>query len=165
MSFINYLSFLALLSGLLLAGCKQSLVISDVNYAQPIETVLTPDEDGVVKDHKSGFSFNIMPLQYAETEDTSSVTTEQVRYIRSNNGFYYITAPEYKNVYVMAPGEHQLKLENTIRISEEGIAEPALNQRKEYIQLVDRSTGAAWALNTKGIQEGESIASNKRGEK
>ncbi len=162
---VNYLSISILLAGLILAGCKQSLVISEVNYAQPVEAVLTPDKDGVVKDTKNGFIFNIMPLQYAETEDTSSVTTDEVRYIRSNNGFYYITVPEYKNVYVMAPGEHELKLEKKIKVSEEGIAEPALNQRKKYIQLVDRATGTAWALDNEGIQEGEAIASNKKGEK
>lgn len=165
MKLIKYFSFAILIAGLSLTGCKQSLVISDVDYAQPIETVLTPDAEGVVEDAKNGFSFSIMPLQYAETEDTTSVTTEEVRYIRSNSGFYYITAPDYKHVYVMAPGKDQLKLENKIRISEEGLAEPAFNQRKSYIQLVDLETGTAWALNADGIQEEESLASNKRGEK
>lgn len=165
MKLINYFSFAILISGLSLTGCKQTLVISDVQYAQPIETVLTPDEEGIVEDRKNGFSFNIMPLQYAETEDTTSVTTEEIRYIRSNSGFYYITAPGYKHVYVMSPGKDQLKLENKIRISEEGLAEPALNQRKSYIQLVDLETGAVWALSSEGIQEEESLASNKRGER
>lgn len=165
MNVVNYLSITILFAGLMLTGCKQSLVISDVNYAQPVETVIEPDKEGIVNDPKNGFSFNILPLQYAETEDTSSVTTSEVRFIRSKNGFYYITAPEYRNVYVMAPEESELKLKNRIRVSEEGVAKPALNQRGEYIQLVDRATGTAWALNNEGVQEGESIASNKRGEK
>ncbi|MDZ7693740.1 MAG: hypothetical protein U5K69_21910 [Balneolaceae bacterium] len=66
---------------LLFAGCKQSMVISDVNYSQPIETVLTPNEEGVVEDIQHGISFNILPLQYIETQDTSSVTTQEVRMI------------------------------------------------------------------------------------
>lgn len=165
MSLINYLSICVLLAGVLAAGCKQSLVISDVDYAQPVESVLTPNEEGIVEDTKNGFSFNIKPLQYSETGDTSSVTVEEVRYIRSRDGFYYITAPGFSSVYVMAPEKGQLKLENRIGITEEGIAEPALNQRGEYIQLVDRSDDQVWALSPDGIRESESsIASNERRE-
>lgn len=150
-----------LVVGIILTGCSQSLVISKVDYAQPIESVLTPDEDGIVEDPQNGFSFSIMPLQYAETQDTSSVTTEQVRYIRSKEGFYYITATGYKNVYVMEPKKNSLKLENKIMISEDGITKPAFNQRETFIQLLDRDTGSAWALDPDGVRESESIASNE----
>lgn len=140
---------------MLFVGCKQSMVISDVNYSQPIETVLTPDENGIVEDVQHGLSFNILPLQYAETQDTSTVTTRQVRMIRGQEGFYYITAPNYSNVYVMAPEKHKLTLKKKIKISEEGIEEPAFNQRDSYVQLLNRKTNQSYMLTEEGIQEKE----------
>ncbi|MDR8390934.1 hypothetical protein NC796_07285 [Aliifodinibius sp. S!AR15-10] len=138
---------------LLFAGCKQSMVISDVNYSQPIETVLTPNENGVVEDVQHGLSFNILPLQYAETEDTSSVTTREVRMIRGKEGFYYITAAGYSNVYVMAPEKNQLKLKKKIKISEEGIEQPAFNQRDTYVQLLNRETEDTYMLTEEGVKQ------------
>ncbi|MFH5833971.1 hypothetical protein ACG2F4_08785 [Halalkalibaculum sp. DA3122] len=145
------------LTGLLLlvAGCKQSLVISDVNYAQPIESVLTPDEEGTVVDVQHGLSFNILPLQFAETGDSSAVATRQVRLIRGKQGFYYITAPGYSNVYVMAPEKHKLTLKREINIDEEGIEEPAFNQREAYVQLLDRKTSESYRLTEQGILEND----------
>lgn len=137
-------------------GCKQTLVISDVDYSQPIESVLETDENGMVNDVRTGLSFNILPLQYVETQDSSSVTTEEVRMIRGNEGYYYITSPGYQNVYVMAPEKSTLKLKNKILIKEGGISKPAFNQRNPYVQLLNRETGENYALTEKGIQKPDS---------
>lgn len=153
-----------LLGIVLLVGCNQSMVIENVDYSQSIESVLSPNEDGIVDDVQRGLQFNIMPLQYEETQDTSSVTVDQVRYIRGQEGFYYITASEFKNVYIMSPDDGQLVLEEKFMISEEGIASPALNQRGSYIQLVNRESGDSWRLNSDGIQEDESQTENSNGE-
>lgn len=126
-SYIQAAIFITMIATVLLAGCKQSMVISKVDYSQSIESVLQPDEDGTVKDVKHGLTFNIKPIQYAETQDTSSVTTNQVRYIRGQEGYYYITAPNYKNVYVMAPEKGKLVLKETLKTSEDGISKPAFN--------------------------------------
>lgn len=136
-----------------MTGCKQSMVISKVDFSQSIESVLTPDEDGTVEDVQHGLKFNIKPLQYIETQDTSSITTEEVRYIRGQEGYYYITAPNYKNVYVMAPEKGELKLKEKLTVSESGLEEPALNQRTSYIQLLNRSTGEIWRLNPDGLEK------------
>lgn len=140
---------------LLFTGCKQSMVISEVDYSQPIERVLVPNDKGVVKDVQHGISFNILPLQYAETQDTSSVTTNEIRMIRGKEGYYYITAPGYSNVYVMAPEKHQLKLTKKIKISEQGIDEPAFNQRNSYVQLLNRKNNNTYALTEQGIRQQE----------
>jgi hypothetical protein len=161
---IQTITAVILMAGMFLTGCKQSMVISKVDYSQSIESVLTPDEDGTVQDMQHGLSFNIKPLQYAETQDTSSVTTEQVRYIRGKEGFYYITAPNYKNVYVMAPEKNKLKLREKLTVSESGISMPALNQREEYIQLVNRESGESWRVNPQSIQK-ESSQMVKREDK
>lgn len=134
-------------------GCKQTLVISEVDYSQPIESVLTTNQEGMVNDVQSGLSFSVLPLQYVETQDTSSVTTKEIRMIRGKEGYYYITSPGYQNVYVMAPEKSTLKLENKILIKEEGISKPAFNQRNPYVQLLNRETGENYALTAKGIQQ------------
>lgn len=134
-------------------GCTQTLVISEVDYSQPIETVLQPDDEGVVEDVKNGLTFNILPLQYAETKDTSSVTTEEIRMIRGKEGYYYITSSGYQNVYVMAPDNGALKLKKKILIKEEGISQPAFNQRNPYVQLLNRETGEHYALTVDGIHQ------------
>lgn len=152
-----------LLLGIALLGCNRSMVIERVNYAQPIESVVSPNDQGVVDDVQQGIQFNILPLQYIETQDTSSVTVDQVRYIRGKEGFYYITASGFSNIFVMAPEESRLKLENKITVAEQGLGSPALNQRGEYIQLVDRETGNSWRLNAEGIQETQSENTNSEG--
>lgn len=154
---LNSLMFWNLaLAILLFAGCNKSMVISDVNYSQPIETVLTPNDQGVVDDVQHGLTFNILPLQYAETQDSSAVTTNEVRMIRGSEGFYYITASGYSNVYVMSPEKSSLKLVKKIKINEEGLAEPAFNQRSSYIQLLNRQTNEAYTLTNEGLQQPES---------
>ncbi|MEL7834689.1 hypothetical protein [Fodinibius sp. Rm-B-1B1-1] len=153
---IQTVTMVSVIAALLLTGCKQSMVISQVDYSQSIESVLQPDEDGTVEDKKHGLKFNIKPIQFAETQDSSSVTTEQVRYIRGQEGYYYITAPDYKHVYVMAPEKNKLVLRETLKVSDEGIGEPAFNQRLSYIQLLNRSTGDVWKVNADEIQKQES---------
>ncbi|PAU95497.1 hypothetical protein CK503_00070 [Aliifodinibius salipaludis] len=154
-SLIQTVMMISVIAVVLLTGCKQSMVISQVDYSQSIESVLQPDEDGTVEDPKHGITFNIKPIQYAETQDTSSVTTKQVRYIRGNEGYYYITAPDYKNVYVMAPEKGKLVLKETLKIGDKAIAEPAFNQRNTHIQLVNRSTGDVWKVHEESIEKEE----------
>lgn len=136
-----------------MTGCQQTLMISDVDYSQPIETVLQPNEEGVVSDVEHGISFNILPIQYAETGDTTTVTTDEIRMIRGREGFYYITAVGYQNVYVMAPEEETLRLKKKILVNEGGISQPAFNQRSPYVQLLNRETGESYALSVEGIRQ------------
>lgn len=152
-SLVNLLAVFTIVSAVVLTGCKQSMVISEVNYSQSVESVLTPNEDGVVEDIEHGISFNILPLQYEETQDTSSVTTKEVRFIRGQEGYYYITAPDYEHVYVMEPEESELKLKSKLAVTENGVAQPAFNQRSSYIQLLNRETGESWEVRPDDIQE------------
>ncbi len=155
-SFIQVITVISVVAAVLLTGCKQSMVISKVDYSQSIESVLQPDDEGTVTDPQHGITFNIKPIQYAETQDTSSVTTNQVRYIRGQEGYYYITAPDYKNVYVMAPEKGKLVLKETLKVTDEGITKPAFNQRMTHIQLLNRSTGEVWKVTAEDIKKKES---------
>lgn len=161
---VNQVASLVLLCiAVVFTGCKQSLVISEVDYSQPVEAVLEADDNGTVEDVQQGLKFNVLPLQYAETGDTTSVTVDEIRLIRGMEGYYYITASNFKHVYVMSPDKSSLKLEKQIAISEEGISEPAFNQRDPYVQLLNRSTGEVYVLTEEGVQESESDETNVGG--
>jgi hypothetical protein len=153
--FSKPIGFFVLLGVAVFTGCKQTMMISDVDYSQPIETVLQPTEEGMVSDVQHGISFNVLSLHFAETGDSTGVANREIRMIRGQEGYYYITASGYQNVYVMAPEKGSFKLKNKIKIKEGGIAKPAFNQRTSYIQLLNRETGENYALNVEGIRQME----------
>lgn len=158
-NFTKKMGYALVLTLFILGGCK-SMAINKVDYSQPIESVLEPDEEGNVEDIKHGLKFNILPLQYMETQDTTSVTTSEIRYIRGEKGYYYFTAPTYQHVYLMTPTEGALELEEKFLINEAGIQEPAFNQRNEYIELLDRSNGESYRLTIEGLEKDESEMKN-----
>lgn len=117
-------------------GCS-SLTLSPVDYQWPVESVLTVDAKGSVEDPRYNMIFNVKPLLFEETADSTHVSGVVIRIIRDVSGYYFITAPKFKNVYVFASDEGKLKLANKILISEKGIASPAFNQRSPRIQLLN----------------------------
>ncbi|MEX0681248.1 MAG: hypothetical protein WD097_07680 [Balneolales bacterium] len=122
-----------------MVACGPSLTLTNVDYSQPMESVMSPDANGNVEDPRMGISFDITPLNVEERGENASLPDE-VRLIRSNEGYYFVTAPGYSNVYVFTSAEGSLELHATIPVSEAGLAEPAFNQRAPYIQLVDGSS-------------------------
>ena len=136
-------------------ACNRALVVQNVNYSQSLESVLTPDETGTVTDVRYGLSFNILPLQFEEHQDTSSTNIDKVRLIRNKEGFYFITAQGFKHVYVMEPKANALKLKKKVLVSEQGLLAPAFNQRPAYIQLLDTATSQVYNLNQKGMYKEE----------
>ena len=117
-------------------ACGPSLTLTDVDYAQPMESVASPDQNGNVEDIRLGIRFNVTELNIKERGEGSPLP-EEVRFIRSRDGYYFVTAPGYRNVYVFEVEERALDLEKVIRVSEAGLANPAFNQRSPYIQLLD----------------------------
>ncbi|HCT52173.1 MAG TPA: hypothetical protein DF712_06895, partial [Balneola sp.] len=92
-------SFFVFIAALLLMSACKTFEVKNVNYAQQIESVLIPTNEGVVNDSRYGISFNILPFQYQEIQDSSSVFVDEVRLIRNSNGYYFITATGFQNVY------------------------------------------------------------------
>jgi len=133
---------------LVIAGCGSSLVIQNVNYAQPIESVLAPDTDGMVHDQRYAVKFSITPL--LEYEGSESV--EEIRFIRSTPGFYFVTAEGFGNVYIFSPGEGELTLHEEVALPDGPISEPAFNQRNTHIELINQSTGQTYNLDQNGIR-------------
>jgi len=128
------------------AACGPALVLQGVDYAQPIESVLSPNSDAKVHDQRYAVKFNISPV--LEEEGVSSV--EQVRLIRNSAGYYFLTAEGFSNVYVFAPEESELSLETIINITGNGLQQPAFNQRNGQIELVDMATGDTYNLDQNG---------------
>jgi len=149
----SILFFVAVL--LFTSACK-TFEVKNVNYAQQVESVLIPTKSGEVTDSRYGISFNILPFQYEEMQDSSSVQVDQVRLIRNQNGFYFITANGFNSVYVMEPINSGLKLKEKITVSESGLIKPAFNLRSPFVELIDIETSQIYSLNEKGIKKEES---------
>lgn len=130
------------------AACGPSLVLQNVDYAQPIESVLTPDSDNQVHDQRYAIKFNVSDI--LTDEEASSVN--QIRLIRNSAGFYFVTASGFNNVYVFEPSESELKLKSRISVSENGLEQPAFNQRNTHIELVDLATGNTYNLDQNGLR-------------
>ncbi len=139
----KHLSFLGKLSAATLlvftVACGPSLTLTDVDYAQPMESVVSPDQNGNVEDPRTGVSFNITALNVEERGEDASLP-DHIRFIRSREGYYFVTAPGYSNVYVFESAERSLELYEIIEVSEAGLADPAFNQRSPQIQLLDGDT-------------------------
>ena len=141
------------LSVFILAGCS-SLTLKPCDFAWPVESALSVDTHGNIQSERYSFSLNVKELLFAETKDSVNVSKVTLRVIRDVNGFYFITASQFKNVYVFEQAEGVLKLKNRILVAQNGLSEPALNQRMPYIQVVD-GTNPAILLTKDGISEGE----------
>jgi hypothetical protein len=133
------------------AGCS-SLVLKPVDFAWPVESVLHVDNNGFVKEDRHTLYFNVKPLFLEETEgDSIAYLDKDIRIIRDTKGYYFVTAKNFKNVYVFVGTDGELKLDNKIEMSEkEGMSNPAFNQRIPYVELVDN--GKKTLLSNEGIE-------------
>ncbi|MGD8782191.1 MAG: hypothetical protein PVH88_24900 [Ignavibacteria bacterium] len=131
-----------------LLSCS-SLTLKPADFAWPVEAVLTADENDTVEDKRYSISFNVSQIYLSEFGDSTFTGPKEIRVIRNTNGFYFVTAKEFKNVYVFEPGNGSLSLNNKILISEQGLRNPAMNQRSPYIELIDGDK--SYNLSSKGI--------------
>jgi len=132
--FVTSLSFI--LAAFLVAGCS-SLTLGPANFSWPIENELRADPNGMIQEDRYRISFNVKPLLYEETKDSVNVAGRLIDIIRDAQGYFYLTGPQFKNVYVFRQDEDFLVLENKISVSENGLSSPGFNQRNLYIELVN----------------------------
>jgi hypothetical protein len=137
---------------LILAGCG-GLALRPADFSWPVESVLKVDSKGTVEDERYSMTLNVKPLLFAETGDSVNVSKHSLRVIRDRDGFYYIAAVGFKNVYVFVSSEGSLSKQNVIPVSEKGLESPAFNQRPPYVQLINAKDKGR-LLNKDGIQEG-----------
>ena len=136
---------------LITAACSV-LTLQPANFSWPLESVISVDDNGKVAEDRYSIEVNTIGLFFEEFQDSLSYKGKEVRMIRDNQGFYFMTASNFKNVYVFKADEGTLKLENKIFISEFGLQTPAFNQRNPYIELVDGTN--KMNLTYKGIEGG-----------
>jgi hypothetical protein len=140
-------------AGLLIYSACSTLTLQSANFAWPIESVLPVNDEGNVLDERYSVEFNTTPLFYEELKDSNAYAGKDIRLIRDKEGYYYMTANEFKNVYVFQAEEGELILENKIPISETGIIRPAFNQRDTLIELVDANNKTI-SLTHQGMEGG-----------
>ena len=135
-------------------GACSTLTLQPADFAWPIESVLQVDNDGSVKEERHSLTFNTKELFLKETGDSLGYQGKEIRVIRDAKGFFYITAKNFKNVYVFKADEGKLRLDDKIVISEETAMEnPVFNQRPPYIELVDGLN--KHLLNNEGLKSEE----------
>ena len=147
------MTFIPIILSFILAGCS-SLTLKPGDFAWPIESTLNVDTQGFVQSERYSFSLNVKGLLFAETQDSVNVSKVTLRMIRDMNGYYFVTGAQFKNVYVFEQTEGALKLKNTILVAQDGLREPALNQRVPYIQIVNGQNPAI-LLTKDGVSEGD----------
>lgn len=141
-----------LLAGVLIvmSGCSSGLVIEQAEFSQPVESVLEVD-DGEVHDIRYGIRFSVDPI--LQEEGAGSVPV--VRLIRHQSGVYMLTASGFRHVWLLETGTNQLEVTDSILVRESGLGEPVFNQKGDWVELLDQSTGHQFRLTDEGLVEEE----------
>lgn len=147
-------------AAILLPACS-SLSLQDVDYGWPVESVLKVKDDNTVSEGRYMISFNVAPLAEKEFENPNALKGKEIRLLRNKAGMYYVTGPEFKNVYVLTPKAGELSLYHTFEISESGLKKPALNKRGQYVELLDGSA-VRLMLTNDDIVEDQDLRAEKR---
>lgn len=125
-----------LLAAITITSCA-SLTMQWVDYSWPVESVLKVNQKNTVEEGRYAISMRMTSLAIEEFQDSTALIGTSVRLMRSEEGYYFITGPKFKNVYVFTPGASELNLKSKIQVSETGLKSPAMNQRTPYVEVVD----------------------------
>lgn len=138
---------------LILAGCS-SLTLENVNFGWPVESPLKVGPSNTVEDVRYAVSFPVAQLAMAEFADSSALRGTVLRVIRNHEGFYFVTGPRFKHVYVFAPRTGALVQSATLEVSTTGLTAPAFNLRPPYVELIDGGLNSR-LLTSSDIVEGK----------
>ncbi|MGA9118151.1 MAG: hypothetical protein WB699_02195 [Bacteroidota bacterium] len=139
---------------LMLTSCS-TITIQNVQYGWPVEVVGTVDHSNHVVADRYGLTFSVAKIAEREMQDSSALAGKIVHVLRNDEGYYFVTGPGFKHVYVFAPGTHQLSTEEIIEVTETGLQNPRLNLRPPYVELLDND-GFHKLLTHSAIAEGNS---------
>lgn len=142
----------ALIISITIITACSSLKLSPAEFAWPIESVLKINNDGFAKEERYSFSFNTKSLFMEEMQDSLAYVGKELRIIRNQDGYYFITSKGFKNVYIFETSEGSFSLKEKITINETGLNNPFFNQRTPYIELVDGDFKAYFT--SEGLQGG-----------
>ncbi len=146
-------AILVLLAAMMLAlsGCA-TVTIKPVDFSWSFESVLTADSDGIVRGEPKTIAFDASVLFWAETKEPGIPAGKTVRIIRDEFGYYFVTSPGFRNVYIFEGTVGKLKLKKKLHITEEDMEKPYFNRRDEGIEL--GANGVVYLLSHKGILSG-----------
>jgi hypothetical protein len=139
---------LIVLFSCMLASCS-SLILKPADFGWPIESVLKVDNKGYVEDQRYSFILKVKPIYFAEFADSANTSGKEIRIIRDKMGYYFVTAADFKNVYVFKAVPGGWGLDETIPVSVSGMTAPIFNQKSPEIELIDGAN--KFLLNNKGI--------------
>lgn len=139
-------------TGFFFYNCS-SLTLKPAEFGWPIEAVLKIDNQGFVKEERHSVYFNTKELFLEEMQDSLSYAGKTLRLIRNNEGYYFMTSVDFKNVYVFSADKDSFVLEKKIQIDEIGMPNPVFNQRYLFIELI--TNGKSYRLTSDGIQGGD----------
>jgi hypothetical protein len=140
--------FLAILS---LSGCA-TVTLKPVDFSWSFESVLTADSAGYVRAEPKTIAFDARELFRAENKDPGTAAGTTVRIIRDYDGYYFITSPGFKHVYIFSGANGRMTLKKKVLVAEQGMEKPYFNRRDQGIELV--ANGQGYLLNKKGIIPG-----------
>lgn len=133
----------------IISACS-SVTLKPVDFAWPIESVLTTDSEGTVTIDRYSTTFNATNLFKTEFSETTNAINKEIRVIRGEDGYYYVTAQGFKNVYLLYAKGGELIVEEGILISEKGLTSPIFNQHKPDIEL--RDGAEVYIINSEGLK-------------
>jgi len=139
-------------TGFFFYNCS-SLTLKPAEFGWPIEAVLKIDNQGFVKEERHSVYFNTKELFLEEMQDSLGYAGKTLRLIRNNEGYYFMTSVDFKNVYVFSADKNSFTLEKKIEIDETGMPNPVFNQRSLFIELI--TNGKSYRLTSDGIQGGD----------
>ena len=119
-----------------IGGCA-SLTLEHVDYAWPVESVVTVSSTSTIDEGRYALSCSVAKLAAEEFQDSTALRGATIRILRSSEGYYFLTGPRFKHVYVFETGRDELSLKSSIEVSKTGLRDPALNQRPPFVELVD----------------------------
>jgi hypothetical protein len=111
--------------------------LENVDFGWPVESVVSVNSNNRIEEVRYGVAASVAPIASAEFQDSTALRGAKLRLLRSSEGYYFVTGPKFKNVYVFAPGPSTLSLYTSIPVFEAGLRDPALNQRPPYVEVVD----------------------------
>ncbi len=141
-----------IITGFFFYNCS-SLTLKPAEFGWPLEAVLKTDNQGFVKEVRHSVSFDTKELFLEEIQDSLGYAGKTLRLIRNNEGYYFMTAADFKNVYVFGADKNSFVLKKKIQIDETGMSDPIFNQRSLYIELI--TNGKSFRLTSDGIQGGD----------
>jgi len=139
------------LASLALPGCA-TVTLRPVDFSWSFESVLTADSAGYVRGEPKTIAFDAKELFRAEMKDPGAATGTVVRVIRNVDGYYFITSPGFRHVYIFYGINNKLSLKKKVLIAEQGMEKPFFNRRDQGIELV--ANGQVYLLSKKGIVSG-----------